>query len=152
MTQVMLFREATVAPTPAAIAAGLGEAAEVFEVFIKEMQQQQITLMDWRFYRDGQAWLSKGEYKWRTSRGTEKVRPIFWLSIWGGFFKVSFNFKEARRPQLLALPLSAETKTMIQQVPANGQKVKYLPVIFEVTKVEQLSDILLIAQLRKTGI
>ncbi|HJG22377.1 MAG TPA: DUF3788 domain-containing protein [Enterococcus durans] len=78
------------------------------------MKSQGITLMDWRFYNDGKAWLSKGEDKWTTSRGSQKVKPIFWLSIWDGFFKVSFHFPEKMREELVTLSLREEIKEKIK--------------------------------------
>ncbi len=58
-----LLRDATAKPTEELISAGLGEATILYEEFIKNIKSQGITLMDWRFYNDGKAWLSKGEYK-----------------------------------------------------------------------------------------
>ena len=70
--------------------------------------------MDWRVYNDGKARLSKGEDKWTTSRGSQKVKPIFWLSIWDGFFKVSFHFPEKMREELVTLSLREEIKEKIK--------------------------------------
>ncbi|NAB25088.1 DUF3788 family protein, partial [Enterococcus durans] len=36
---------------------------------------------------------------------SQKVKPIFWLSIWDGFFKVSFHFSEKMREELVTLSL-----------------------------------------------
>ena len=88
-----LLRDPGVEPTSEIIAEGLGKAYATYDKFVRALEEQYgITLMDWRFYNDGKAWLSKGEYKWKTPRGANKVKPIFWLSIWEGFFKTSFFF------------------------------------------------------------
>lgn len=150
--EVMMLRDPAVPPTEELIFECLGAMAGVYRTFIEESENQEITLMDWRFYNDGKAWLAKGEYHWTTSRGTKKVKPIFWLSIWAGFFKVSFNFKEETRAALLELPLSEGTKAMISQIEANGKKLKYIPIIFDVADSGQLADIAIIAKYRKQNI
>lgn len=81
-----LLRGSSVKPTDDMIVDCLGPAGEVYTKFLEELKAYGISLMDWRFYNDGKAWLSKGEYKWMTARGTNKVKPIFWISIWDGFF------------------------------------------------------------------
>jgi len=108
--------------------------------------------MDWRYYQDGKAWLSKGEYKWTTTRGTNKVKPIFWLSLWEGFFKVSFHFSEKVRTQLLSLPISEETKEAIYKAPTNGTKMKFFSVIFDVASDSSLNDIYVLVNFRKSFI
>lgn len=79
-----LLRDANIAPTGDVIAEALGTANAAYLKFIEELQQQGSSLMEWRFYNAGKAWLTKGEYKWTTAKGTNKVKPIFWLSIWAG--------------------------------------------------------------------
>jgi len=94
-----LFRDKNVKPTEQLIAESLGEEYAIYQRFIETLENEGISLMDWRYYQDGKAWLSKGEYKWTTTRGTNKVKPIFWLSMWEDFFKVSFHFSEKVRTQ-----------------------------------------------------
>ena len=88
-TAQQLLRDANVKPTAEIIADGLGATNTTYTKFIEELKKYNISLMDWRYYNDGKAWLSKGEYKWTTARGTNKVKPIFWLSIWEDAFRVS---------------------------------------------------------------
>jgi len=76
-----LLRDPDVQPTSEILAEGLREADKAYTKFVKALESYDISLMDWRFYNDGKAWLSKGEYKWTTPRGANKVKPIFWLSI-----------------------------------------------------------------------
>jgi len=50
----------------------------------------------------------------RIEDGSQKVKPIFWLSIWDGFFKVSFHFPEKMREELVTLSLREEIKEKIK--------------------------------------
>lgn len=147
-----LLRDAEIEPTAEIIANGLGPATSVYLKFLGDLQKYGISLMDWRYYNDGKAWLSKGEYKWTTARGTDKVKPIFWLSIWEESFRVSFLFSEKIRAELLSLPLSKAVKDRISSTEPNGKKMKYLPVIFDVTDDNQLDDIYVLAEFRKENI
>lgn len=144
-----LLRDPNIVPTVEVIADGLGTTNNVYIKFIDELKKYDISLMEWRYYNDGKAWLSKGEYKWTTSRGTNKVKPMFWLSIWDGFFKVSFFFSEKTRDQLLSLSISEGTKEMIKSIKPNGDKMKFLSIIFDVDNVKQFNDIFVLSQFRK---
>ncbi|MEA5135624.1 MAG: DUF3788 family protein [Candidatus Fimivivens sp.] len=147
-----LLRNPNVVPTSEIISEGLGSVSGVYTKFIERLKQYDVSLMDWRFYNDGKAWLSKGEYKWTTKRGTNKVKPLFWLSIWEGFFKVSFNFKLETKEELLNLPISDESKDIIKNVEASGKTMKFIPVIFDVDDEKQLNDIYVLMQFRKEKI
>ena len=80
---------------------------------------------------------------------SQKVKPIFWLSIWDGFFKVSFHFPEKTRGKLVTLSLSEGTKEKIKTLQANGNQRKHLSVIFDVDHLEQLADIYQLAEFKK---
>ncbi|MBK0036514.1 DUF3788 family protein [Enterococcus sp. S52] len=147
-----LFRDRNVKPTEQLIAESLGEGYVIYQRFIETFENEGISLMGWRYYQDGKAWLSKGEYKWTTTRGTNKVKPIFWLSMWEGFFKVSFHFSEKVRTQLLSLPISEETKESIHKAPTNGTKMKFFSVIFDVASDSPLNDIYVLVNFRKSFI
>lgn len=147
-----LFRDKNVKPTEQLIAESLGEEYAIYQRFVETIKNEGISLMDWRYYQDGKAWLSKGEYKWTTTRGTSKVKPIFWLSMWEGFFKVSFHFSEKVRTQLLSLPISEETKESIRIAPTNGTKMKFFSVIFDVASDSPLNDIYVLVNFRKSFI
>lgn len=151
-TTQQLLRDANVRPTAELIAEGLGATNAVYVKFIEELEKYGISLMDWRYYNDGKAWLSKGEYKWITTRGTNKVKPIFWLSIWEGAFRVSFLFSEKMRAKLLALPVSEKAKEAISNTEPNGKTMKFLSIIFDITDERQLDDVYVLAEFRKENI
>ncbi len=69
----------------------------------------------WRYYNDGKAWLCKV---------TDGRKTMFWLSVWEGFFRVSFFFVQRHLEGLAALGI------------AHGELEKewgrMLPLIFDV--------------------
>ena len=145
-----LLRDPDVKPTNERIAEGLGEAYAAYAKFVQELEEHYaITLMDWRYYHDGKAWLSKGEYKWTTPRGANKVKPIFWLSIWEGFFKTSFFFSTNLREELLSLPISRETKDIVANAKSMGKTMRFMPVVLDISNDKQLGDVYAIAEFRK---
>lgn len=144
-----LLRDSGIQPTDEIIAKGLGGANVSFLKFIKELEASGFSFMDWRYYNDGKAWLSKCEYKCLTPRGTEKIKPIFWLSIWEGFFKVSFFFGESIRDELLSLKISLAAKEIINNAYSLGRTTRFLPVIFDITNDMFLRDVYELAQFRK---
>ncbi len=144
-----LLRDENIKPTDKIMADGLKNAWDAYKTFIQELKHYDITLMDYRYYNDGKAWLSKGEYKWLTTRGTKKVKPIFWLSIWEGFFKISFFFAKNIQNDLMNLSISDEAKEIIKNAKAMGKTMKFIPVIFDVTDNKQLNDIYILAKYKK---
>ena len=149
MNEQQLLRDPNIEPTSEVIAEGLGAAFEPYSVFISELGKYGITLMNWRFYNDGKAWLTKGEFKWTTQRGANKVKPIFWLSIWEGFFRVAFFFSTSVQAELQDLPISQETKESINSAKPMGKTMRFLPVIMDIKDSQQLGDVYHIAQFRK---
>jgi len=147
-----LLRNPDIEPTSEIIAEGLGEAYKAYSTFIKSLERYGITLMDWRFYNDGKAWLSKGEYKWTTPRGAKKTKPIFWLSIWSGFFKVSFFFGCDIQEELLKLPISQNAKELINDAKPMGKTMRFIPIVFDISNEAQLNDIYVLSEFRKTRV
>ena len=149
MKEKQLLRDPDIEPTSEVIAEGLGAAYETYSEFINGLGKHGIKLMEWRFYNDGKAWLSKGEYKWTTPRGANKVKPIFWLSVWEGFFRISFFFSTSVQTELKGLPVSQEMKESIDNVKPMGKSMRYIPVIIDIKTRPQLSDVYTIALFRK---
>ncbi len=147
-----LLRNPEIEPTAEIIAEGLSESNSVYVRFVEQLKEHAVSLMDWRYYNDGKAWLSKGEYKWTTARGTNKVTPLFWLSIWEGFFRISFFFSTKVQDELLTLPMSQEAKAIIENAKPMGKTARFIPVIFDVDGNRQLDDLFVLMQFRKEKI
>jgi hypothetical protein len=147
-----LLRDENMQPTDEIVAQGLGGANKAFIQFIEMLKQEGVTLMEWRYYHDGKAWLSKGEYKWTTPRGANKVKPIFWLSIWEGFFRVAFFFATSVQDELLGLPISEQAKGLIKNAKPMGKTMRFIPVVFDIENDLLLGDVLTIAAFRKVRV
>ena len=106
-------------------------------------------MLPWKFFNDGKVWLAKGEYRWTSPRGAQKAKPIFWLSIWKGYFQVSFHFAHAIPEEVLGLPLSTKTRELAR---GNGEikgNVTWKSIVINVNTETQLKDALQIAAFRR---
>lgn len=93
--------------------------------------------VQWRYYNDGKAWLCKVSYKKKT---------VFWLSVWEACFKVAFYFTEKNSQGLMNLPLDASVKEAFLASKPIG---KLLPMVFSITRVEQISEVMQVANYKK---
>lgn len=91
---------------------------------------------EWHYYKDGKSWLCKV---------VNKKRTIFWLSVWEGYFKVSFYFTEKHKEGIESLPISESAKN---QFIASKPIGKLIPLTIDVLSEDQLADVLEIAQFR----
>ena len=147
MTGQQLLRDPSTGPTDEVIAAGLGAANGAYMKFIGGLKKHDIGV-DWRYYNDGKAWLGKALYKWTSSRGTPKETTIFWLSVWEGFFRVSIFMPEKARAEALALPLGDGVREMIGNA-KQMVKLKFFPLIFDLTSDGLFDEIYVLADFRK---
>lgn len=134
-----LLRDPSIQPTNDVLAAALGERYATYTQFLEMLADLDIELV-WRYYKDGKAWLAKGLYRWKGLRGADKEKTIFWLSIWDGFFKLSFFFAEKARPGLQALAVGQNIKMMIESANQMG-KLKFFPLTFDVRSDALPSDL-----------
>lgn len=95
-------------------------------------------IVDWRYYNDGKAWLSKTAFKKKT---------ILWLSAWEGSFKTSFFFTEKHLEGIAALPIAEAIKDEFAAAKPVG---RLIPLIINVTRQEQLDDLLTIIRFKKS--
>ena len=134
-----LLRDPNIQPTNDVISAALGEQYAAYSQFIGMLAGFDVT-PQWRYYNDGKAWLAKGSYKWKSVRGKDKEKTIFWLSIWDGFFKVSFFFAEKAQIGLHGLAVGENTKRMIEEAKLMG-KLKFIPLVFDLSSNAMFDDL-----------
>lgn len=91
---------------------------------------------EWRYYKDGKSWLCKV---------VNKKRTIFWLSVWEGYFKVSFYFTEKHKEGIASLPISESVKCQFNDDKSIG---KLIPLTIDIYNEEQLADLIEIVKFR----
>lgn len=143
-----LLRDPNIQPASDVIAAALGGQYAAYAQFLDMLAGLDVT-PQWRYYNDGKAWLAKGLYKWKSVRGTDKEKTIFWLSIWDGFFRVSFFFAEKARSGLLGLTVGETAKRMIEHAKPMG-KLRFFPLVFDVRSADLFSDLVVLIDYQKS--
>ncbi len=93
--------------------------------------------LNWRYYKDGKAWLGKVTYKKKT---------ILWLSVWDEFFKTSFYFTEKTRLGVLNLDIDNKVKSSFAVVKPIG---KLIPLVLEIKNEETLKELKSIIDYKK---
>lgn len=84
---------------------------------------------EWRYYRDGKAWLCKIT----SGKGT-----VAWLSVWRGCFKVALYFTEKTGAGIADLAIADSLK---EQYRSNRPSGRLKPLVIEVKKKAQLRDV-----------
>lgn len=147
LKKVQLLRNPDIEPTREVISEALANSSENYWAFIDELKKADIRL-NWRYYSDGKAWLGKGLYEWTGTRGGRHEMTVFWLSIWEGFFKVTFYIPEKNREALLDLPLEESIREKILNSAQIGQ-LKFFSLVFEVHARELLHQVLSVADFKR---
>jgi hypothetical protein len=84
---------------------------------------------EWRYYKDGKAWLCKVQRKKRT---------IVWMSAWKGYMQAAIYIPEKYIDEVYNLDISEEMKDKIRNTKNVG---KSKPCIFEIRNDTILNDI-----------
>ena len=139
MESQMALRNAEIFPSDKVLKDTLGDVYDVLESFLATITNEAYLLsFEWRYYNDGKAWLCKVQHKKKT---------ILWLSVWEGFFKVSFFFTEKHLEAIAALDISEAIKTELASAKAI---VRLIPMIFNINNASQLEELLTVVRFKKT--
>ena len=74
-------------------------------------------------------------------------KHILWLSIWEGFFKVSFFFTEKHLERITALDITDAIKEKFAKA---KHTVRLIPMIFDINNKEQLEDLPTVVRFKKS--
>jgi hypothetical protein len=91
---------------------------------------------EWRYYRDGKAWLCKVQRKGKTA---------VWMSAWKGYMQATIYFPEKHTESICTLDISQATRDRILSTKNTG---KSKPCIFEIRDEEALKDFNAVLQLK----
>ena len=106
----------------------LGASYDAYGALL-ELYRRKDMHWEWRYYRDGKAWLCKVQRKRRT---------IVWMSAWKGYIQATVYVPERLMEQVYGLPIQAETKARIRDTKNVGRSK---PCIFEIHDTGVLKDL-----------
>ena len=106
----------------------LGESYDAYCALL-ELYDRKDMRWEWRYYRDGKAWLCKVQRRKRT---------IVWMSAWTGYMQATIYIPERLMDQVYALPLERRTKGRIRSTKNVGASK---PCIFEIRDTGILEDL-----------
>ncbi|HPR17732.1 MAG TPA: DUF3788 family protein [Candidatus Cloacimonadota bacterium] len=130
MTQDMLLRDPSENPTDEVLEKALSESFPTFQQFREIIISEPYNfIFEWRYYNDGKAWLGKI---------VRKKQTVCWLSVWEGFFKLTFYFHQKFEAELIKLPAA---KSALESYLNYQGKSKTRPLTFVVSNLSQLSEI-----------
>ncbi len=132
----MLLRDPEIVLTKEVLADALGDVYPVFDSFMNTVESEGLT-SEWRYYNDGKAWLGKVVHKKKT---------VCWLSVWEGYFQLSFFFLERHLEAIDALDISEAVKENFLREKPIG---KSLPMLFRIRSAEQLPDVFKVITFKK---
>lgn len=137
-TDQMLLRDPDILPSAEILEKNLGkEVFDVYQELMEEMLKKELST-DWRYYRDGKAWLCKV---------VNKKKTVFWLSVWDRYFRIGFYFTAKNCFAIEGLDVNRRIKQDFARTKAIG---KLLPLILDISKKEQLDDLLKIVECKKS--
>lgn len=114
------------------------DAYEAFDSFMNVITGAEYGLTyEWRYYNDGKSWLCKILHKKKT---------VMWLSVWDGFFKISFFFTEKHLEGIAALDIAENIKEDFCNAKPFGRMI---PMVFEINNKKQFPDLLTVAAFKK---
>ena len=91
----------------------------------------------WRFYKDGNAWLCKI---------VDKKKTILWLSVWESLIKASFYFTAKTRSGVLELNINEKIKRSFSETSFIGSLI---PFIVNIESKDQLKDLRMLIAYKK---
>ncbi len=126
-------------PTEEVLKQVLGKTFSIYNTLLELFTSNNMTY-EWRYYKDGKAWLCKVQYKKRT---------IVWMSAWKGFMKATIYFPEKYINDIYGLDIKKETKEYIKETSNTG---KSKPCIFEMKNADVLVDFSKVMQFKLIAI
>lgn len=121
------LRDETIYPDEEVLASIIGDSYPAYSKLL-ELYKSQDMNPEWRYYRDGKAWLCKVQ---------KKKRTIVWMSAWKGYMQATVFFPEKYLHRVYSLDIS---KVVMDKIHSTTYVGKSKPCIFEIRNDEILND------------
>lgn len=142
---MQMLREESATLSPELVDEALGPASSTYHAFLEKTKD---LVHEWRYYKDGHAWLCKISVENRTRTRTT-LKTVAWLSAWSGFFKIGFYFTERSGAGIEDLDIDATIKEQYRSGPPIG---KLKPLTLDVRRHAQLPDALTLFEYKRRQI
>lgn len=137
MESIMLLKDPEISPSAEILKTVMGEPLyNTMDELMLATSKIGLT-PEWRYYNDGKAWLCKISFKKKT---------VVWISVWDGFFKTGIYFTEKHREAINNLHIADSIKQSFSEAKPIG---KLIPITLDISKKEQLRDLLTIIDFKK---
>lgn len=110
-THTIQLKDADIYPDDEILKTILGRAYAAYRALLDLFETNAMT-HEWRYYRDGNAWLCKVQ---------KKKRTIIWMSVWKGFVKATIYFPDRFMESVYSLAVSDATKENLKEAAAVGK-------------------------------
>lgn len=121
------LRDEKIYPDNKVLSSVLGQSYKVYMDLLDLFDRNEMNY-EWRYYRDGKAWLCKVQ---------KKKKTIVWMSAWENYMQATIYFPERLLDKVLELDIKDATRDKIMSTKNVG---KSKPCIFEIREEEILID------------
>ena len=112
----------------------LGRKFSIYETLTEKLSKPPYDISpEWRFYKDGGAWLCKM---------TRKKKTVFWISAWKPFLKCGFYFTQKSGDGISDLSIEPSLKSAYANAAPIG---KLYPLTIDLKAKKQLDDLYTVA-------
>ena len=127
-TKEIELRDESVYPDEDVLKSVLGKSYPAYAELLRLYDENGMT-WEWRYYKDGKAWLCKVQ---------KKKKTIVWMSAWRGYIKTAVYVPVRLMDQVYALNISEETR---ENIKAEKNVGKSKPCIFDIRNTGTLKDL-----------
>lgn len=134
-TNTLELRDETIYPDREVLRSILGNSYSAYTALLDLFDINEMSY-EWRYYKDGKAWLCKVQ---------KKKKTIVWMSAWKGYMQAAIYFPVRLLDTVLDLDIHEEQKENIRNTKNVG---KSRPCIFEIRNKDILADFEKVMQLK----
>ena len=121
------LKDASVYPDESVLEKVLGDSFPAYLELLK-LYEANALVPEWRYYKDGKAWLCKVR---------QKDRTIVWMSAWRGYRQATVYFPARLVEEVCGLDIGEERKIRIRETRNTGASK---PCVFEIRDSGALQD------------
>jgi hypothetical protein len=129
------LRDESIYPDENVLQSVLGKSYESYAMLLEIFNKNEL-IYEWRYYRDGKAWLCKVQ---------KKKRTIVWMSAWKGYMQATVYFPEKYIESVYQLDIGEKMK---QKIKLTKQVGKLKPCTFEIRDENILTDFSKVVKLK----